>query len=135
MNVEKIVFALKFKVRQLRFSWNKTQEEFSNLLGLSQATVAKLEKGKYKSIPEHETLIPIAEALNVSYWQFIKDLEEYEGSGREFLNFDSFEPMSKYRIIAGVTQTEDFNDCFDILQAAVKRSKELLYQIKELKND
>lgn len=128
MNVQKFVFALKLVVRDLRHRWDKSQDEFAKLLGLSQATVVKLEKARYDKLPQHETLIPIAEALNIPYWKLIKQLEEYEPSRESKIAEIEDEPMSKYKIIAAIIKLNDFDDCYEVVQSAVQRGQELRYQ-------
>lgn len=121
MNTQKFITVLKETVRQLRWKWNKSQGEFAKLLGLCQSTIVKLEKGSYDKLPKQETLIAIARALNMPYWEFLKALEQGEEA------IEEGEPISKHQITASVEQLRDFNDSFDVAQAALQRCQELRY--------
>lgn len=84
-------------VRQLREAQGLQKKQLAELCGISPSTLVRLERGDY--LPQTETLIQIAEALNVNY----DDLAELVG-------FDAAktlpEPASYFRTKYGMTDDE-----------------------------
>lgn len=53
-----------------------SEEQLARVLGCSQGTINKLKLRRFARLPDHETLMAIADYINQPYWQFIKSLEE-----------------------------------------------------------
>ncbi|MEY9980210.1 helix-turn-helix domain-containing protein [Lysinibacillus sp. RC79] len=68
------------RIKDLRKSLNLNQATFANSIGISQAALSDLEKGKSK--PSIETLIAISEHFNVSIDWIVKG-EKYEDISKQ----------------------------------------------------
>jgi transcriptional regulator with XRE-family HTH domain len=60
------------KIKELRINLNKTQNEFSEEIGISRATLSQIELGKQK--PTIDTIENIAIKYNIKYDFFFKEL-------------------------------------------------------------
>lgn len=117
METRKFIRGLRKEVLELRFKWGLSQENFAKALGISQATVVKLEKARYDDLPKHETLLAIANALQVDYWYLIKQLSEgCDIEGGEF---------SEARIVAAINNIELIETCVKIQIELGKRFEHL----------
>jgi transcriptional regulator with XRE-family HTH domain len=53
-----------------------SEEQLAKILGCSQGTINKLKLRRFARLPDHDTLMAIANYINQPYWKFIKSLEE-----------------------------------------------------------
>ncbi|MDJ0593621.1 MAG: hypothetical protein QNJ72_27160 [Pleurocapsa sp. MO_226.B13] len=53
-----------------------SEEQLARVLRVSQGTINKLKLRRFARLPDHDTLMAIANYLNIPYWQLIKNLEE-----------------------------------------------------------
>lgn len=104
-------------VLDLRNQWGMSQERFANVVGLSQATIFKIENSSFDKMPKHETLMAIANALNLEYWMLIKKLSEDEPIRKT--------KVPVVQVVADILDTESLEDLWKIQEAVVEKSKKL----------
>lgn len=117
MDQRKFARNLSALVRDLRADWGVSQEQFAKILDLSQATVVKLEKKRYEKLPEHKTLLAIASAINVDYWEFIGMMAGQSSVKRQ--------PPSISSAIGFIQNTDSLDALWKIQEAVVERSNHL----------
>lgn len=69
------VFQLGRRIASTRELRDMTQQELANVSGLTQATIARVEKGRKKKV-ELNTIYKIAQALNTSITDLMQPIEE-----------------------------------------------------------
>ena len=95
-------------VKNTRATIGFNQRQFAKLFGTSHPSISNLENGRYINLPDHSTLIRLAQIIKVPYWQLIKSLEE----GNELIFPES---LSVEEVIAGISSLDSVEDCLDIL--------------------
>lgn len=69
------LFQLGRRIASMRELRNMTQQDLADASGLTQATIARLERG-HKKRPELNTVVSIAEALRVTVDELIQPIED-----------------------------------------------------------
>ncbi len=105
-------------VKNARATLGYNQRQFARLFGTSHPSISNLENGNYINLPDHSTLVRLAQILKIPYWQLIKSLEE----GEE-LNFP--ETLSAEEIIVAISSLDSLEDCLDVNLALTQKIERL----------
>lgn len=118
MDISKALKNLASVVKNSRSSLGMNQREYAKLFGTSHPSISNLEKAKYINLPDHSTLVRLAQILRIPYWQLIKTLEE--GSDLPYL-----ENLTVEQISAGITKVDSIDDCLSLLFVLTKKIEKL----------